>query len=162
MEFSRQEYWSGWESSQPGSSALQADLYHLRCQGGPPLSASLSVGFSIIFILLLKKVCAYCGCCRGRLFCISTWCKSRPRKLCNVLRLFQLYISTFFIFRENSTIVFIVPIFAWNVPLVSLTFLKRSLLLFCILGYWYHLFKFHIYALVYCIGLYLSGLLHSV
>ena len=28
--------------------------------------------------------------------------------------------------------------------------------------YRYHLFKFHIYALVYCIGLYLSGLLHSV
>ena len=37
-----------------------------------------------------------------------------------------------------------------------------SLFLFCILGYCYHLFKFHIYALVYCIGLYLSGLLHSV
>ena len=29
-------------------------------------------------------------------------------------------------------------------------------------GYHYHLSKFHIYALVYCIGLYLSGLLHSV
>ena len=36
------------------------------------------------------------------------------------------------------------------------------LFLFCILGYCYHLLKFHIYALVYCIGLYLSGLLHSV
>ena len=34
-----------------------------------------------------------------------------------------------------------------------------SLFLFCILGYRYHLFKFHIYALVYCMGLYLSGLL---
>ena len=32
-----------------------------------------------------------------------------------------------------------------------------SLILFCILGHHYHLFKFHIYALVYCIGLYLSG-----
>ena len=32
----------------------------------------------------------------------------------------------------------------------------------CWSGYCYHLFKFHIYALVYCIGLYLSGLLHSV
>ena len=37
-----------------------------------------------------------------------------------------------------------------------------SLFLFCILDYCYHLFKFHIYALVHCIGLYLSGLLHSV
>ena len=36
------------------------------------------------------------------------------------------------------------------------------LFLFCIVGYRYHLFKFHIYALLYCIGLYLSGLLHSV
>ena len=34
-----------------------------------------------------------------------------------------------------------------------------SLFLFCIQGYCYHLSKFHIYALVYCIGLYLSGLL---
>ena len=29
-------------------------------------------------------------------------------------------------------------------------------------GYHYHLSKFHIYVLVYCNGLYLSGLLHSV
>ena len=37
-----------------------------------------------------------------------------------------------------------------------------SLLLTCIQGYRYHLSKFHIYALVYCIGVFLSGLLHSV
>ena len=37
-----------------------------------------------------------------------------------------------------------------------------SLFLFCIQSYHHHLSKFHIYALVYCIGLYLSGLLHSV
>ena len=37
-----------------------------------------------------------------------------------------------------------------------------SLFLFCVLGYRYHLSKFHIYALVYSIGLHLSGLLHSV
>src|SRR5574341_289832 len=37
-----------------------------------------------------------------------------------------------------------------------------SLLLSHIQGYRYHLFKFHIYALVYCIGVFLSGLLHSV
>ena len=29
-------------------------------------------------------------------------------------------------------------------------------------GYRYHLSKFHIYVLVYCIGVFLSGLLHSV
>ena len=37
-----------------------------------------------------------------------------------------------------------------------------SLLLSPIQGYRYHLSKFHIYALVYCIGVFLSGLLHSV
>ena len=36
-----------------------------------------------------------------------------------------------------------------------------SLLLSRIQGYCYHLSKFHIYALVYCIGVFLSGLLHS-
>ena len=35
-------------------------------------------------------------------------------------------------------------------------------LFFCLAYYCYHLSKFHIYAWVYCIGLYLSGLLHSV
>ena len=33
-----------------------------------------------------------------------------------------------------------------------------SLFLFCIQGYRYHLSKFHLYGLVYCIGLYLSDL----
>ena len=37
-----------------------------------------------------------------------------------------------------------------------------SLLLSHIQGYHYHPSKFHIYALVYCIGVFLSGLLHSV
>ena len=37
-----------------------------------------------------------------------------------------------------------------------------SLLLSRIQGYHYHLSKFHIYTLVYCIGIFLSGLLHSV
>ena len=36
-----------------------------------------------------------------------------------------------------------------------------SLLLFCIQGYCYHLSKFHIYALVYCFGVFLSGLLET-
>ena len=37
-----------------------------------------------------------------------------------------------------------------------------SLLLSHIQGYCYHLSKFHIYVWVYCIGVFLSGLLHSV
>ena len=41
-------------------------------------------------------------------------------------------------------------------------FIHVSLLLSHIQGYRYHLSKFHIYALVYCIGVFLSGLLYSV
>ena len=37
-----------------------------------------------------------------------------------------------------------------------------SLLLSRMQGYCYHISKFHIYALVYCIGVFHSGLLHSV
>ena len=37
-----------------------------------------------------------------------------------------------------------------------------SLLLSCKRGYHYYLCKFHIYELVFCIGVFLSGLLHSV
>ena len=44
----------------------------------------------------------------------------------------------------------------------SLFFTSVSLLLSRIQGYHYHLSKFHIYVLVYCIGVFLSGLLHSV
>ena len=44
----------------------------------------------------------------------------------------------------------------------SLLCTSVSLFLFCIYSYHYHLLKFHIYVLVYCIGLYLSGLLHPV
>ena len=45
---------------------------------------------------------------------------------------------------------------------IRLIYTSVSLLLSCTLGYCYHLSKFHIYALVYCIGVFLSGLLHSV
>ena len=43
----------------------------------------------------------------------------------------------------------------------SLFYTSVSLLLSLIQGYHYHLSKFHIYVLAYCIGLFLSGLLHS-
>ena len=44
----------------------------------------------------------------------------------------------------------------------SLFFTSVSLLLSHIQGYHYYHSKFHLYALVYCIGVFLSGLLHSV
>ena len=43
-----------------------------------------------------------------------------------------------------------------------LFYISVSLLLSHIQGYHYHLSKFHIYALVYCIGVFLSGLLHCI
>ena len=45
---------------------------------------------------------------------------------------------------------------------IRLFYTSLSLLLSRIQGYCYHLSKFHIYVLVYCIGVFLSGLLHSV
>ena len=45
---------------------------------------------------------------------------------------------------------------------IRLIYTSVSLLLSHTQGYCYHLSKFHIYALVYCIGVFLSGLLHSV
>ena len=44
----------------------------------------------------------------------------------------------------------------------SLFYTSVSLLLSHIQGYHYHLSKFHTYVLVYCIGVFLSGLLHTV
>ena len=44
----------------------------------------------------------------------------------------------------------------------SLFFTPVSLLLSYIYGHRYHLSKFHIYVLIYCIGVFLSDLLHSV
>ena len=44
----------------------------------------------------------------------------------------------------------------------SLLYTSVSLLLSRIQCHHYHLSKFHIYVLVYCIGVFLSGLLHSV
>ena len=43
---------------------------------------------------------------------------------------------------------------------IRLIYTSVSLLLSRTRGYCYHLSKFHIYALVYCIGVFLSGLLH--
>ena len=41
-------------------------------------------------------------------------------------------------------------------------YISVSLLLSRIQGHHYHLSKFHIYVLVYCIGVFLSGLLHCI
>ena len=53
------------------------------------------------------------------------------------------------------------PTFAFS-HRVQKSVLYICLFMSCIQGYRYHLSKFHIYALVYCIGVFLSGLLHSV
>ena len=45
---------------------------------------------------------------------------------------------------------------------IRLFYTSVSLLLSRTQGYCYHLSKFHIYALKYCVGVFLSGLLHSV
>ena len=56
----------------------------------------------------------------------------------------------------------IIPPFPSPTESKSLFYTSLSLLLSRTQGYHYHLSKFHIYVLVYCIGVFLSGLLHSV
>ena len=56
----------------------------------------------------------------------------------------------------------IIPHFPSPTEYKRLFYTSVSLLLSHIHGYHHHLSKFHIYALVYCIGVFLSGLLHSV
>ena len=56
----------------------------------------------------------------------------------------------------------IIPPFPSPTESKSLFFTSVSFLLSRIQGYHYHLSKFHIYELVYCVGVFLSGLLHSV
>ena len=53
----------------------------------------------------------------------------------------------------------IIPLLPSPTESKSLFFTSVSLLLTCIHGYHYPLSKFHIYVLVYCIGIFLSGLL---
>ena len=55
----------------------------------------------------------------------------------------------------------IIPAFPFPTESKRLFYISVSLSLSHIQGYHYHLSKFHIYALVYCIGGFLSGLLHS-
>ena len=56
----------------------------------------------------------------------------------------------------------IIPPFPSPTESKRLFYTSVSLLLSHIQCYRYHLSKLHIYALVYCIGVFLSGLLHSV
>ena len=56
----------------------------------------------------------------------------------------------------------IIPLSPFPTESKRLFYTSVSLLLSHIQGYRYHLSKFQIHALVYCIGVFLSGLLHSV
>ena len=61
-----------------------------------------------------------------------------------------------------NVILHIIPPFPSPTESKRLFYTSVSLLLSHIQGYHYHLSKFHIYALVYCTGVFFSGLLHSV
>ena len=64
--------------------------------------------------------------------------------------------------EENNTMGKTRDFFKKTGDIKRLFYTSVSLLLSHIQGYHYHLSKLHIYVLVYCIGVFLSGLLHSV
>ena len=66
------------------------------------------------------------------------------------------------IIQVSMTFSQIIPLSPSPTESKRLFYTSVSFLLSRIQGYHYHLSKFHIYVLVYCIGVFLSGLLHSV
>ena len=170
-EFSRQEYWSGLQFPSPGdlpdpgikprSPALQADslffifkLYNIvlvlpYIKMNPPQAYTCAPSW-----ILLPPPSPYHP--SGSSQCTS------PKHPVSCI---EPGLATCFIYDITHISM---PFSQIISPSPSPTESKRlfytsvSLLLSHTQGYCYHLSKFHIYALVYCIGVFLSGLLHSV
>ena len=72
------------------------------------------------------------------------------------------WLISYYIIHDSMPLSQIIPPSPSPTESKRLVYTSVSLLLFHIQGYLYHLSKFHIYVLVYCIDVFLSGLLHSV
>ena len=92
----------------------------------------------------------------------SHYCKFIPEGGKNWCSYKELYVNVHSSFIYNEQYLHN-PIVLQEVQTAKkLFYTSVPLLLSRIQSYHYHLPKFHIYALVYCIGVFLSGLLHSV
>ena len=180
MEFSRQEYWSGLPLPSPGdlpkpgikprSPALASRfflyIYKFIYFNYRLITLQYCIGFAIhqhesttgvhMFPILNPSPTSFP---RPSLWVVPV---HQPQASCIM---HQTWAGDSFLIWYYTCFSAILP----NHPIPSLShrvqktvYTSVCLLLSCLQGYCYHLSKFHIYALVYCIGVFLSGLLHSV
>ena len=91
----------------------------------------------------------------------SSQCSS-PKHLVSCIKPRLAIHSLYNIMHVSMPFSHIIPPFPSPTESKRLLYTSAALLLSHIQGYCYHLSKFHIYVLVYCIGVFLSGLFHSV
>ena len=164
LKYWAEGFWT-WALHMVQRSCLSSDIPSTASQGSTterhlrtPKSFPLSLSMALPYFL-------HCTCYLLNFFCSNTfWCLLLPTKMSgmkfagrNIDNLRYADETTLMAESEEE-----LKSLLMKVKDIRLFYTSVSLLLSRTQGYCYHLSKFHIYALVYCIGVFLSGLLHSV
>ena len=145
-------------------------VFAFYCRECWKFSSSFFFCFTILYLFCNTPTCIHHGCTRVPILnplpppspyhpCESSQCTSPKLPVACI----EPGLAICFLYD----IIHVLMPFSQIIPLPSteskiLFYTSVSLLLSRIQGCRYHLSKFHIYELVYCIGVFLSGLLHSV